>query len=392
MKSRFLAHSILVVSLAFLLAIISTPYLAQRLLKKAQKLEAQYRWKAADVKFRQACKLNPLNAELFAETGDFMMRQSSSRKRGARTPWFEKARKFYNKAIARNGHYAYYHYLQGNANLQLGDVSSALSDFRKTIELDPYNLRNNYLVGYGLLTVWNELGGDAQEFCAERLRRVVQLDPFEDVEVYQYIMYYTGNFKLAMAVSVPSLRSSQRLYAFMAKNHLWQYRRACQMLIDKYRKKEDPEEYRREFVRKQAEIEAIKKSVDEDIPVGTSITADTWSGLSWDGKHKYSKGRIFWRGTTHAPIDLPQGRSVIGIQARGQDALGVWPYMIVSLDGEVIGELFVESVEWNKYSFVVNTEGGKKVLSVTYPNDGGNLQEGLDRNLYLGEANVSHGF
>jgi len=62
--------------------------------------------------------------------------------------------------------------------------------------------------------------------------------------------------------------------------------------------------------------------------------------------------------------------------------------MIVELDGEEVGGSFIDSGEWKEYSFGVETSSGPKVLSVTFPNDGGDWKKGIDRNLYVGEARI----
>ena len=64
--------------------------------------------------------------------------------------------------------------------------------------------------------------------------------------------------------------------------------------------------------------------------------------------------------------------------------------MVVELDGEEIGEVYVDSSEWKDYSFVTETDGGKKVLSVSFINDGGNKGKGEDRSLYVGDVVIDY--
>ena len=97
---------------------------------------------------------------------------------------------------------------------------------------------------------------------------------------------------------------------------------------------------------------------------------------------------MYWTGTVDAAVGLPIGESAIKIRAKGEPAYGIWPYMVVELDGEDIGETFVTSSEWKEYTFNINSNGGTKVLSVTFVNDGGEWEKGTDRNLYIGEACV----
>jgi hypothetical protein len=71
----------------------------------------------------------------------------------------------------------------------------------------------------------------------------------------------------------------------------------------------------------------------------------------------------------------------------GSGSRGIYPYMIVEMDGETIGETFVSS-DWKKYSFGINTDGGLKAISVTFANDGGDAAKGEDRNMYVGNAEI----
>lgn len=130
---------------------------------------------------------------------------------------------------------------------------------------------------------------------------------------------------------------------------------------------------------------------------------------SWQGKSKggdvYENGNMYWEGTVDTVLNVPKGKAMLKIQAKGSPADGIWPYMLVELDGEEIGETFVNSPEWKEYEFRVDTSGtvplgGQKsaltgtvpsdtlrVLSVTFTNDGGNKEE--DRNLYVGEVRIT---
>ena len=96
----------------------------------------------------------------------------------------------------------------------------------------------------------------------------------------------------------------------------------------------------------------------------------------------YKNGNMYWSGTMDRAIDVPEGNVAIKVRAKGQPAGGIWPYMIVELDGKEIGGVFVDSGDWKEYEFKAASAGGTKVLSVTFTNDGGNAKE--DRNLFVG--------
>ncbi len=56
------------------------------------------------------------------------------------------------------------------------------------------------------------------------------------------------------------------------------------------------------------------------------------TGKSREGDHSYQNENMYWAGPIHTVIDLPKGKAVIGIKARGISANGHYPYIVVGLD------------------------------------------------------------
>lgn len=116
------------------------------------------------------------------------------------------------------------------------------------------------------------------------------------------------------------------------------------------------------------------------------ISVSDWQGKASDGSNSYKGGNMYWSGTIYGAMLFPKGSASISVEANASQADGVYPCMLVSLDGERAGSAYIDSAEFKEYSFDVNTDGGVKVLGVTFTNDGGNKNE--DRNLYVGKAQV----
>ena len=133
------------------------------------------------------------------------------------------------------------------------------------------------------------------------------------------------------------------------------------------------------------QIGKMKKKIRPS-SVSNVILIPSWQGISADGKNVFNDGTMYWEGTINAALLVPEGHVKINLQAKGSSASGIYPYMIVELDGEIIGEGFVAGPDWRDYEFNVNTNGGIKILSVTFKNDGANLIKGEDRNLFIGRA------
>lgn len=81
---------------------------------------------------------------------------------------------------------------------------------------------------------------------------------------------------------------------------------------------------------------------------------------------------MYWSGTIYGAMLFPKGPASINVEANASHAGGIYPCMLVSLDGEISGSAYIDSAEFKEYSFDVNTDGGIKVLGITFANDGGN--------------------
>ncbi len=375
---------ILIVVFGLLLAVIVLPFVAELQFGAAKKFEEDYHWEKAGEKYQSAVHLNPFNARYFAGAGDFMMRQGTYREDKAN--WLKRAEKLYERACQLNPKYAENWYLLGKVRMQLNEIDEGINNFRESIERDPYNFRNNYLIGHNLLTVWGFLNEKEKEFTLDRLKYVLQLKPgYGGRYVYPAIMYYAKDFSIAREVTPDDLKAYQSLLSFIKKNRLWQYRKEVTQQVSFYRQKEEPEKFEQEKV---ARLKRIKDLKEKKGSARDEISRKDWQGKTPNGKQSYKNGNMYWTGTVDAAVKMPQGKAKINITAKGSQADGVFPYMIVELDGAELGEAFVDSPEWKEYSFKADTEGGLKILSITFVNDGVNREKKEDRNLYIGKAKI----
>ncbi len=397
---RAVINIILIASFAVLMVVIVLPFVAEMEFKQAKKLEFGYRWEKTGEKYQSAAHLNPFNASYFTGAGDSILRQSAYREDKA--IWLKRAKKLYERACQLNPRYAEYWYALGKVRLVISrqkavgsreyTIGSVVEDFRKAVDADPYNFRNNYLIGHNLLTVWGSLDEKEKEFTLDRLKYLLQLRPdYGERYVYPAIMYYAKDFSIAQEVAPDGLKGYKSLLSFIKKNRLWQYRKEVMQQVNFYRQKEEPEEFQKERLARLRQLEEIKEIYRNEVEMGRNdieIDRKDWQGKTPNGKQSYKNGNMYWTGTVDAAVEMPQGKAKINISAKGSQADEIFPYMIVELDGAEIGERFVDSPEWKEYSFKADTEGGLKVLSITFVNDGGNKQKKEDRNLYIGEAKI----
>jgi len=346
----------------------------------------------AEEKYLTAIKLNPANAQYLSGYGDFLRNKSAYQENPI--VWLSKAEKLYERVLKLNSRGAKSYLNLGQAQLALflkdkqkyaDKLNSALGNFKKALREDPNGFNISYSVAYACILIWQNLDNNWRELVLDRLQYVI------DVRLDYFAYIYP---------------------------RLWEATRDIK-LLQRIRPKE-PQKERKEKLKKIAKIkEAAKRKpglAGRQAQTGNMIFRADWQGTANDGKNIYNQGNMYWSGAIYAPVYAPAGEAVVKIQALGQKARGIYPYMIVELDGEEIGETFVDSAEWKEYTFAINsgiprlhpsmdsTDSPQasselrsglssvavsvepNVLSVTFLND--YCTEKEDRNLIVGEARV----
>lgn len=351
------------------LAVMS--FLAEREFDGAGRLAAQYRWAEADAGFGRSIKLDPFNAEHFAGFGAFLLTQSEYR--DFKEPYLEKAAALYRRASRLNPGNAEYLTKLGVINCAMAleskdAVIRAMAYIEDSAKFDPMGFNSAYAAGYAAIPLWEKLDRDEKELVLGRLKCALTVKPwFGPKYIYPRLWKYTKDFKPLREITPDNETADKALYGFLIKNGLWQFCAGQRKKLGSYAGEE-------------------KKAPVISAPALEVVTPEDWRGVSASGEGVYKKGCMYWTGTMSALMNIPKGRSTIRIKARGVPSDGVYPYMIVELDAEEIGDAYVDSVEWKDYDFRVKAAGGAKVLSITFANDGGNPEKKEDRNLFVGEA------
>lgn len=304
-------------------------------------------------RFEMAAKLDAFNAGYAAGYGYNLFKNSLESKDKVRL--LNEAEVLFKKAVELNPVDAEYYMMLGQVQTGLcvedkKDAQSAvlaIGSFRKAVEKDPNGFYISYAAGYAGLSLWKYINDSDRAFVMDRLRYCLKVQP-------SFVRYIYSKF--------------------------WQ-ETANPDLLEKMMPDKDKENRLRY-------LKEIRDNESEYTKASSKISTKNWSGVSSDGHNEYRDGAMFWSGTMSSAILMPPGKSVICIRAKGSSADGVFPYMAIELDGKMVGESYVNSVDWAFYRFKVTTDGGGKILSITFLNDDANCATGEDRNLYIGEAEV----
>jgi len=243
----------------------------------------------------------------------------------------------------------------GDAFFKAGRLGEAIGYLQKSTELTPGSYTASLLLGRAYLE-----SGQYIVAC-EFLERALRLNPTA-VEAYYYLgVGYERSDQKEKACTIferlvsmdprymKGLSRLQRLYSEMGRK-------------DKAAKVADLIE------------DAVTRVVERT----------DWKGRA--GEHTYRNGDMYWTGTVSAPVLLKEGKVKFILQAKGSPAKGIWPHMVVRLDDEIIGEVYVTSEELRNYEFEKAIPPGNYHLRVSFLNDGGGLDKSgrkEDRNLFV---------
>jgi hypothetical protein len=330
-----------------LAAVILVTFIAELQFNAAQRLAQRYLWQDARQKFKIAMRIDPFNATLPAGFAYFL--KDISLNRADENALLIHSGRLYKRALELDPFNAEYALRFGETQLALFRLSKAkdnnalkkaLDYFKLALENDPQGFDLSYAVGYAGISVWDKLDAPEKKLVLDRLKYTLKIKPWYSEYIYPHLLQSTKDSGL----------------------------------LRKIRPTESDQERREKLSR----IERIKQG----------NLGQSWQGKPKGGNDIYENGNMYWTGTMDAVINVPAGRGTMVVKAKGSPADDIWPYMIVELDGEEIGETFVDNSEWKEYNFPIETSVGLKVLSVTFSNDGGNAQKDEDRNLYVGEVRV----
>ncbi|MFA5142990.1 MAG: carbohydrate-binding domain-containing protein [Candidatus Omnitrophota bacterium] len=364
---RVFINVILSVAFAAVSFIILTPLLAEVQFYSAEKLITKYLWKDAEDRLILAIKTDPLNSKYPARLGEFLFTQSAYKDNPL--PLLKKAQGYYERAARLNPRCAEYFTRlgricvslfigtqdsgrRGGLNLPYSDAESgrgyidnAFENFKKALADDPNGFNAAYGTGYSGLAAWKYLNEDERAFVIDRLKYSLEQKPWYSVYIYPQVLRMTESPEL-LGMIIPEIETKR-----------W----VDSKIIDK-----------------------LKNGMRET--PAAIIPRSGWQGTVPGGGSVYENGNMCWSGTIYGAMLFPAGDALIKVEARGSPSDGVYPYILVFLDGKIIGSVYVDSGDVKIYSFAAKTDGGVKVLSITFTNDGGNKKE--DRNLYIGNARV----
>lgn len=364
--------------------------------EKAVRLEKNFRWDEAEVLYARSVSLSPLDARYPVALADFLLRRRLYVQE--RRPILESSRALYERAAGLNPFSSEIAMSLGRLELYLVrlDKDAGVDRFKAAwgkldhaLGLDPNGANTCYLYAYNGVSSWGYLADNERSVVLDRARYALTYRPWYALYLYRHMWRTLKDISVLRAVTPKTLKGQRRLLDFIEESDLWLYWSAEKKIVGTYRKKEEAAVFQEEERRMRhaiAQFKDVAASAGERI--SGVVLPQAWKGISDQGEHVYQDGHLYWAGTVRALASVPGGAARVVIKAKGADAEGVFPFMVVRLDEQQIGECVVSGREWADYVFDVNVSTGIKVLSITYLNDKTSKDKKEDRNLHIGEARV----
>lgn len=391
MKSRYFIDALLIVVFVLLEILVALPFVSELCFNRAQRLESGYQWRRAGELYQKAALLSPLDTTYMTEHANFLLRQSAYRTE--KIDLFQRAENLYERALRLNPYCAEVALTLGQLEIRLflADEKSyekklreGLGNLAAAVRRDPHGVNVSYLAGSATVSVWKFLSEEEKRVVLDQLKYALTHRFWYAEDCYAQLWQASGDFAFLERATPDNIENQKRLYGFIRKNNLWQFRKVQLKKMGSYKQRQEIEDEKQE---KRGRTEELKRVfLAKGGAAGGVVLNSSWQGHAEKGGHVYENGRMYWAGVVAVVVRVPPGTSSLVLRAKGEPAEGVSPYMVLALDGEEVGEGFIDSPEWKDYFFKVHSDGGIRVLSVSYINDAVSGEKGEDRNLILGEA------
>ncbi len=404
---KFITGALLICAAAAWTVVVVRPLYAEMVFTKAKNFYSGYRWTRAESEFAALVNIDPYNSEYLSAYGDLLRTLSFTRKDGL--SYIDKAIDVYREAVRLNPRWSEYKVKLGQAILVkwkrsgggAGELKEAVRLFREAVFYDPNGLNTAYTVGYAMISLWPYLTPDEKEFTLSRLKFAIEMNYWYSKFIYKKLYSQTRDFRYLVEVTPDKLENHEFLYYFLAQNHLWQFRKLQWTNLERMRQSDDPEGFARKDAESLAALAELKQKAEHDPSMSgptVSVAAQEWHGRSFDGTRSLDGGEMYWNGTITVPVRLKEGRAAIAVnmkrqiitRAKNTRRAEFYPYVVVRLDNEIIGECYVTGDEFDQYKFNVRTGGGIKALSVEYVNDVYYEKKGTDKNLIVGDVGITY--
>jgi hypothetical protein len=132
-----------------------------------------------------------------------------------------------------------------------------------------------------------------------------------------------------------------------------------------------------EWFRYPSELSPEKQGTTQKTP-----TAD------WEDTEGQSAKVIYSNRKSQIKFFAEKDGFALRLLAKGQQALGLGPYIVIRLDGQIIGKTMLLSDDWSSLIFEPEVSAGEHVLSIELTNDFYEPELGQDRNVILGDLEV----
>jgi O-antigen ligase/tetratricopeptide (TPR) repeat protein len=110
-----------------------------------------------------------------------------------------------------------------------------------------------------------------------------------------------------------------------------------------------------------------------------AVSSSTWNDIGLG-----VKGSLISEGSIIQDVILPAGIYEINVEAKGDNANGVWPHIKVKFNSIDVIDAYVDSPDWGYYPGIIVIDYPVNRIEIIYDNDYYNSEAREDRNLHIG--------
>jgi len=300
----------------------------------------------------QSIRINSLNAESYYWRG-LSSRQAED----------------FDRAIALNPYEPYYYYnraLAHSRDLPPEALHNAIPWYERAIQMDPKDPKLYYLSGKNLLAMNKSRSALVEQTAKKLFKQCIELDPSYALAVFELLWAYEPQLSYLRTFEQDVEGSAKGLVSFIRKQGLWRDYRQFHLKSLGI----DP-----------VAIERLSRTTDwakEPSDIYELITFESVSEKRVHDEEKFVKN-----GEIQQKIYFRDSLSRLILYAKGSQAAGAYPYLIVKLDDEVIDAFYLNSPRFKSFYTIIQTAPGEHVIGLEFVNDYYDSESRQDRNIWI---------
>ena len=249
-------------------------------------------------------------------------------------------------------------------------------------------IAEKFLVETGI-NFWERFSPQEKEFFIEKTFHLLSCKYWLNLNVIDLFLEKTKDFEIIKKITPNNIRVFDYINSILSKynariDYFW-----LKQKYSEIQKVNNPERYNSKLEERKQKISEIKQKWNEKFRSSVSSVINE-NFIGWyDNTKEIIKGNIYGNGSIYGVVALKRNFKSVVIKAKSTKAYDIPAYMLVSINENVLGGVYVDNADFQVYSFPIKDRyEGEVVISISFENDCFDRLKNQDRNLYVSSFEV----